>query len=119
MNISKKDTKKRICGIVILIITIIVLTIHNNNHYLAHKKQKGQFDSLCLNRHDSLFDAIQTNTLAIETLKNIERHMDSMCLDNQKQLLQKIDNLISINQQILEQNKNKKCSISSTIHIAE
>ena len=94
-------------------------TILNNKNYHATKKQKEQIDSIYLNKFDSLFSVLHANTQATESLKKSERYMDSMCLENQKQLLQKVDNLIYINQQILEQNKNKKCSISSTIHIAE
>ena len=112
---------KYLIGFIVLV--IIVLTIRNNDRFvkenIVKERIEAQRDSLYLMYMEDLLDGIQSNALGIDSLMMSEKYMDSIHLEYHKQILQKMNSLIYINQQILKQTQIKRCSISSIIHTVE
>lgn len=114
----------RIKGLVIVICAVVlVLAVRNNSQYARTNQEaervEQEKDSICLMQYESLLYAIQANGQMIDSLVQVHNSADSAFLKNQEHLLQKMELLIHLNKQMLEQDKKQRCSISSTIHTAE
>ena len=109
--------------IIILCVVVGGLTVCKNGDY-ARKSQKEEFvkiqrDSISLMQYENILEGIQASTHVLDSLTQIQKSVDSVNLKTQGHILKQMDLLIHINRQILEQNKNQRCSISSTIHTVE
>lgn len=109
--------------IFVICVSIVALAAWNNVRYSRtlqrDERVEKLWDSICVMQYENLLHGIQTSTQVVESLSRERKSVDSVYLQNQKQLLQQMELLIKIDRQILKQYKNQRCSISSTIHTVE
>lgn len=109
--------------VVAICAVVFALAIWNNAQYSRGIQEleriEREQDSTCLMRYENLLYVIQTNGQMIDSLVQVHNSADSAFLKNQERLLQKMELLIHLNKQMLEQDKKQRCSISSTIHTVE
>ena len=109
--------------VVVICAVVLALVVRNNNQYSRvnkeAKKVEQEQDSICLMQYENLLYAIQINGQMIDSLAHEYRSIDSAFLNYQEYLLQQMELLIDLNKQMLEQDKKRGCSISSTTHTVE